>query len=161
MAKQIEFNQTALHPKEALSRKLEQAPLEHAEALLKGYEVLQAAQENGVLDLLQGAITAQDKIVEKVAGYANTPEGINTMRNLLVVGSIVGSVDPDFMHQATKELTAGIDRDTRRRRPGLWGTLRRLTSPDVLIGLSLAITVLEVVGRTVRTQSKNQFEGRS
>jgi len=151
VAKQITFIKTPLQPREALARKLEEAPIEHAAALLNAYDVLQAAHEHGLLDVLKGAISAEDTIIEKVAGYADTPEGIRLMRNLLLVGAIVGSLDPDLLHAATKDLRASLSEEAERPQPELWATLKRMTGPDTLSGLSFAITALESLGRTVRT----------
>jgi hypothetical protein len=39
----------------------------------------------------------EDAIIHKVAGYANTPIGINIMRNLLVLGPLLGSMDPEVL----------------------------------------------------------------
>ena len=117
MAQQIAFTQKRPDPRVLLAGKLQEAPLEHAEALLKAYDVLQVAHEHGLLDVLEGAISAEDKIIDKVAGYANTPEGIHILRNLLVAGRIVGSVDPDLLHESSKELTASIERESAKPRP--------------------------------------------
>ncbi|MHB8392111.1 MAG: hypothetical protein ACYDBH_21465, partial [Acidobacteriaceae bacterium] len=61
---------------EELRAKVENAPLQHAEALLAAYQLLQQAQDHGVLDTLRGAIGAGDAIVDKAAEYASSPEAI-------------------------------------------------------------------------------------
>jgi uncharacterized protein YjgD (DUF1641 family) len=154
MAKQIEFKKTPAHPAEALHRKLQAAPLDNAEAVLKVYELLNMAEKHGVLDILRGAISAENTIIEKAAGYANTPEGINIMRNVLVLGKVVASVDPDFLHDASKELTESVVAESRKQPSGLFGTMRRMFSGDALRGLCILIAGLESLGRTARKREQ-------
>src|SRR5262249_12602289 len=53
---------------------LDAARTQHADAILAGYEVLQGLHDQGVLDLLRGALGARDSIVELAASTASTPE---------------------------------------------------------------------------------------
>jgi len=52
---------------------LEQAPEEHAEAILAAYEVLQELHNRGVLEILRGGLAASDEILEKVVDNAGRP----------------------------------------------------------------------------------------
>ncbi|AXC09600.1 hypothetical protein ACPOL_0215 [Acidisarcina polymorpha] len=154
MAKQIEFKQVAAPPEEALRLKVETAPFEHGEALLKAYALLETANKHGILDLLRGAISAEDTILNKVAGYANTPEGINTMRNLLVLGKSLGTLNPDFLREASQDLAASVQDECKKQPAGLFATTRRMFSGDALRGLYILIAGLEALGRTARKREK-------
>jgi uncharacterized protein YjgD (DUF1641 family) len=154
MAKYLNFKYPGASREEALQEKLEAAPLENAEALLKAYALLDIANKHGILDVLKGAISAEDTIIDKVAGYANTPEGINIMRNFLVVGRVVGGVDPDFLHEASQNLTTGVLDECKQQPAGLFGTMRRMFSGDALRGLYILIAGLEALGKTAREREK-------
>ena len=57
MAQPISLSQDQVprrDPRVVLQSRLQDAPAEHAEALLAGYEVLQGFHDSGVLDLLRG-----------------------------------------------------------------------------------------------------------
>jgi len=54
---------SATRGKNYVSR-LEQAPVEHAEAILAGFEVLQALHDRGVLELLRGMLDGSNKVLE-------------------------------------------------------------------------------------------------
>jgi uncharacterized protein YjgD (DUF1641 family) len=153
MAKYIEFKHTPTPPAEALAGKIEAAPYDHAEAVLKAFALLDIAEKRGILDILHGAIGAEDAIIDKVAGYANTPAGIHTMRNLLVLAKLFSSIDPDLLGEASKDLTASLVKETRKPRAGFFSTVARLFSGDTLRGLAIAMAALESVGRTARIQS--------
>jgi len=154
MAKYIEYKPAAATREEVLRRKLEDAPLDHAEALLKAYALLDAANQHGILDLLRGLISAEDKILDKVAGYASTQDGINTLRNLLVLGKLMGSIDPDLFGQGAKDLTATILQESKRRPRGFLPAAQRLRKSDAQRGLSIIIAALESIGRTARVHAR-------
>jgi uncharacterized protein YjgD (DUF1641 family) len=153
MAKYIEFQHPVALPVEAVQHKLEAAQIRHADALVKTYALLDAAEKRGLLDLLRGAIDAEGLIVDKAAGYANTPEGINTMRNLLVLGKFFGSVDPEILTETTDDLTASVVREARHRPAGIFSLLKRLLSGDALRGFAVTVAALESIGRTARSQA--------
>jgi uncharacterized protein YjgD (DUF1641 family) len=154
MAKYLNFQYPGASREEALQKKLDAAPLENAEALLKAYALLDIANQHGILDVLKGAISAEDTIIDKVAGYANTPEGINILRNLLVAGRVAGSLDPDLLHSASRNFTASVVNECKHKPTGLFGTMRRMFSGDALRGLSIVIAGLEALGKTARDREK-------
>ena len=102
-----------------LRLRLEQAPADHAEAILAGYEVLQGLHDTGTLEVLRGVLGGSDKILEILVEASKTPEAIRGIRTLLIVLKLAGSIDPDQLHAALE----GGD-----RRPLLSG--RSASEPD-------------------------------
>src|SRR6266446_10085378 len=85
-----------------LQSRLQDAPLQHAEALLSGYEVLQALHDRGVLDLLRGGLGSSDKVLSIVVDAAKTPEAIKATRNLLILSKVVFTLEPDLLENIAK-----------------------------------------------------------
>src|ERR1700719_1136714 len=83
MAQPIPLEIPPRNPRAELRSRLEQAPEEHAEAVLAAYEVLQELHNRGVLEILRGGLAASDEILEKIVDNARTPEAIRAIRNLL------------------------------------------------------------------------------
>ena len=81
MAKPIAFKPITVDFKADLQRRLEKAPDEHAAALLAAYDVLEAAYDEGLLDILHGLIASKDTIITTLSRYAKQPEGIAGIRN--------------------------------------------------------------------------------
>jgi hypothetical protein len=81
MAKPIAFKPITVDFKADLRKRLEKAPDEHAAALLAAYDVLEAAYDEGLLDILHGLIASKDKIITTLSGMAREPEGITGIRN--------------------------------------------------------------------------------
>lgn len=135
--------------RDELFRKLQTAPAEHAAALLSAYELLQEAHDHGVLDTLRGAIGAGETFVTTAADYANTPEGIRTMRNLLALVRLMGEIDPQVLHSMTESFS-----DAQRHQPSgeqeppsLWQIFRRFRSKDSRRTLALLAGFTEAFGR--------------
>src|SRR5712692_5505302 len=96
MARPIPLELPRRDPREALRSRLEKAPLEHAEAILAGYEVLQGLHDQGVLELLRGVLGAGGKEIEIAAEAAQAPEAVRAIRNLVVLGKTLAEIDPDL-----------------------------------------------------------------
>jgi uncharacterized protein YjgD (DUF1641 family) len=97
MARPIRLELPPRDPREELRKRLEQAPVEHAEALLDSYELLGKLHEHGVFELLRGALGASDKLIETAVDAAKSDEAIRAMRNAIILGKILGSINPDVL----------------------------------------------------------------
>ena len=86
--------------KELLTR-LENAPAEHAEALLDAFELIQQAHDAQVFQLLRGLLSAKDHLLETVVRETETPAAIHALRNAIIFGKMMSSVNPDLMTSAS------------------------------------------------------------
>src|SRR3954452_3605932 len=94
MAQPISRRPPIADPKVELLARLQDAPAEHDAALLSAYEVLQGLHDEGVFELLRGALGSRDQLVEIAveAGGASGP--IRGVRNLMLLLNLVGEIDP-------------------------------------------------------------------
>jgi len=151
MANPISFIPKSVDPKLELQRRLEAAPNEHAEALLVAFDLLEEAHRQGVLDALHGAIVAKDTIVGLVAKYSAEPLSVNAIRNLLALGKILGTLEPEPLSQLSKEMAVAIDSHKREQEPpSLWQLFKRASSPDARRGLSFMTLMLSAIGRSTK-----------
>jgi len=149
MAQPIPLEIPPRNPRAELRARLEQAPEEHAEAVLAAYEVLQELHNRGVLDIMRGFLAASDDILEKVVENIRTPEAIRAIRNLLFWRQILGSIEPEWFKGIFQAIPEGIAEATAERdQPvSFFRLLRRLTSKDSLRGLTAAVDFLQAFGR--------------
>lgn len=133
--------------------RLEDAPEQHAEALLSAYEVLQAMHEQGVLDILRAGLSAKDQILEKAVDAANTPEAIRAIRNLLFWRSILGSIEPEWFQGLFQAIPEGIAQATaERKKPvSVWQIMRRVCSRDSRRAMAAGLDFLEAFGRHLQS----------
>ena len=149
MAQPIPLQIPPRNPREKLQSRLEQAPEDHAEAMLAAYEVLQQLHDRGVLELARGMLAAGDDILEKVVDQVRTPESVRAIRNLIFWQHILGSIEPDWFKGIFKAIPEGLAKATAEpdKPIGLFGLMRRLMTKDGLRGLAAATDFLQAFGR--------------
>lgn len=103
----------------ALQARLDAAPIEHVDAILSAYELLQELQDQGVLDLFRGLAGSRGEIIAKLSEAANTPESIAAMRNIVSMLRILGSIDPEILHGVAEIVTKPA-----KSRRSLWKAVR-------------------------------------
>ena len=151
MANPIQFVPKSVDPKLELQRRLAAAPNEHAEALLVAFDLLEEAHRQGVLDALHGAIGAKDTVVRLLAKYSAEEISVNAIRNLLALGKMLGSLDPEPISNLSKEMAAALAAHKNEQEPpSLWRLFRRSTNADARRGLSLMTMMLCAFGRSTR-----------
>jgi uncharacterized protein YjgD (DUF1641 family) len=140
-----------------LQSRLEQAPAEHAEAVLAAYEVLQELHNHGLLEIMRGGLAASDELLQKVVDNAKTPEAIRAIRNLFLLQRILGSIEPEWLEGVVQAIPEGIAQaKAERDQPvSFFGLLRRLTSKDCRRGLAAAVNFLQAFGRNLRPGPKS------
>jgi uncharacterized protein YjgD (DUF1641 family) len=153
MAQPILLEIQPRNPRAELRSRLDQAPEQHAEAVLAAYEVLQELHNHGVLEIMRGALAASDELLEKVVDNARTPKAIRGVRNLLFWRRTLGSIEPEWFKGIFQAIPEGIAQATaERERPvSFFGLLRRLSNKDTLRGLAAAIDFLEAFGRHLQS----------
>jgi uncharacterized protein YjgD (DUF1641 family) len=152
MALPIRFEPLARDAREELRDRLDKAPLEHAEALLSGYEVLQGLHERGVLDILKGALSASDTLLETVVEVAKTPEAIRSVRNLLLLSQVLGNIEPELLDGIVRSIPEGLAQVSAKRSetPGLFSLLQKFCSKDSRRALGAIAELLESVGKGLK-----------
>jgi uncharacterized protein YjgD (DUF1641 family) len=155
MARPIPLELPKRDPREELRSRLEQAPIEHAEAVLAGFEVLQGLHDRGVLELLRGVLDGGNKILEIVVEATKTPEAIRGIRNLLIMTKIIGAIDPELLEKfavAVPDALAGAAKAEEKDPPGFWEVLRIVRSRNLRRGLAVMNSALETLGRNFSTK---------
>ena len=97
MAQPISFKSPPKDPREELRNRLENAPVEHAEALLDCYALLEELHAHGVLQVVRGVIGASDKLVEATVEAAKAELSVRALRNIIILGKMLGSINPDLL----------------------------------------------------------------
>ena len=155
MARPIPLELPKRDPREELRSRLEQAPAEHAEALLAGLEVLQGLHDRGVLEVLRGVLDGGNKILEIAVEASQTPEAVRGIRSLIIMTKMVGSIDPELLKKFTEavpDALAGAVKAQEKEPPGFWEALRILRSKNMRRGLAVMNSALEALGKKPSTE---------
>lgn len=143
-------------PREALYHRLEKAPLEHVEALLAAYEVLQGLHDRGVLETLRGALGSSDKVLQILVDAANTPETITGIRNFMILTRIAGTLEPELLEALAQALPEGLAQAKTPEPLGLWNLLKKLSSKGTRRALTVMICVLESLGKSLGASERDR-----
>jgi uncharacterized protein YjgD (DUF1641 family) len=131
---------------------LDAARIEHADAILAGYEVLQALHDQGILDALRGALGARDSIVELAASTASRPESVRALRNVVLLAQALGTIDPAVLADVTRAVPAAFIRETTKgaEPPGLFGLVRIFLGRDFRRWIAAMMALAVTFGRNLR-----------
>jgi uncharacterized protein YjgD (DUF1641 family) len=146
MAQPIAFH-APTNPAPANLERLRNAPAEHAEAILSGYELLQVLHDRGVLNLLRGLVGGGDAVIGTIADAVDTPESIRAIRNFLLLTSFFANIPPDVLTSLVDTANAGAKREKAHKAPGLLHLLWRLRNDDSRHAASIALDLLEGLGK--------------
>jgi uncharacterized protein YjgD (DUF1641 family) len=149
MAAPIKFAPSRPDARQELLHRLEQAPGEHAAALLSIYELLQGLHDRGVLDALNGALSSSNFLLDTMVETANTPENIRAIRNLLVLSQILGKLEPDVLGHLIGVLPEALEQisQSNSKAPSLLSLLQKFNSQDSRRGMAFAAGLLESLGK--------------
>ena len=152
MARPIRLELPSRDPREELRKRLEEAPVEHAEALLDSYELLGKLHEHGVFELLRGALGASDKLIETAVDAAKSDEAIRAMRNAIILGKILGSINPDVLQGVAVAVgeTLGCYEEPVIEPPGLILLLSQFSHKEQRRSMALLNKFLKSFGNQIK-----------
>lgn len=145
-----------------LNVQLQQAPMKHAQAILAGYEVLQALHDQGVLDVMRGVLGGGEKILEQAVEVASGPEAIRASRNLLLLVQALGEIEPALLSDLTRAVPKALVQTNAEEKnpPGLiklFSTFWR--NKDFRRGLAAVNDLLEIFGRNLTGKARDNKDG--
>ena len=152
MAKPIALDVTPRDPRAELRRRLDEAPEEHAEAILELYRLLDELHESGILRLLRGAVASSDTILEAAVGAANSADGIRAMRNGIILLKLLGSIDPNLVQAYASAATETLhSQHAVADPPGLFTLLSEFRQPELRRSIMLVNRFLEMLGPRLKS----------
>ena len=152
MAKLVDFRTfTPKDSREDLARRLQEAPNEHAEALLAGYDLLQRLHEKGIIDLLNGLLSAGDTVVERVVDLISSREAVTALRMALILGNLLTSIDPEKLHA----VISGAENDEP---PSLMSIGKQAISKEARRGMAVGLGLLAVFGASLGKQQTHKHD---
>lgn len=151
MAKPIAYAPPDVDARSQLIQRLQEAPQEHAEALLEAYDILRLLHEKGILELLKGALGSGEKVLQILTETLEMKETVRTIRNFVILTKIVGGLDPRLLESIQSAVTENIARARNQDPPGLLKVGGRLASRGSRRALGMLAGVMETVGQNLIT----------
>ncbi len=154
MAVPLAFKPAPIDVHQELMHRVEAAPREHAEALLGAWDLLQAAHDQGLLEILHGLLGGRDIIAEKLAVAAKSDEAVALIRNAMALSRIVAAFNPDMLQRMAQSVEGAIAPPAGGAQPSeppsLWQLFGKLREPDTRRGMGFALEMLNAFGRSTK-----------
>ncbi len=150
MAQPIPFHPPASDPHAAAAEHLKHAPHENAEALLSALAILQSLHDEGVLEIIRGGLGSRDKLLQILVNAANAPESIQSLRNLLILAKLAGTLDPKLLESVTQAVPEGLAAASTDKPVGILQLLKRLCSQDTLRAVAAVVCMLQSIGKALK-----------
>jgi uncharacterized protein YjgD (DUF1641 family) len=145
MATAVDFREfTPRNSRDDLIRRMEQAPVEHAEAVLAAYALLERLHEKGIIDLVNGLLSAGDTVVERLVDVISSREMVTALRMALILTDLLNSIDPDKLH--------AVISNAGKETPSLLAIAKQATSKDARRGIAAAVGLMNVLGEALHAQ---------
>jgi uncharacterized protein YjgD (DUF1641 family) len=119
--------------------------------VLAGYEVLQGLHDHGVLELMRGTLGGSEKILEQVVTVASGPGSIRATRNLLLLITALGEIDPALLSDLTRAIPKALVQAhaEESKPPGLFKLMTTFWNKDFRRGLAAFNDLLAAFGRNL------------
>lgn len=152
MARPVSLELPPRDPREELRKRLEQAPVAHAEALLDSYELLEQLHRHGVFELLRGALGASEKLIETAVDAAKSEESVRAIRNAVILGKILGSINPEVLQGIAVAVsqTLGCYEKPVVEPPGIVALLGQFRHKELRRSMALLNEFLMTFGSQIR-----------
>jgi uncharacterized protein YjgD (DUF1641 family) len=136
-------------------QEIETALLDNKEAILKSLDIVRHMNDRGVLSLLSGLFSEGDKVLNVLVKAADKPEATNTLKNLLLMVGVLGTINVQQLEPLLLKLNSGIARvaeykDNEDEKLGYFDIVRSLKDPEINNALSLLFEFLKGMGEDTR-----------
>jgi uncharacterized protein YjgD (DUF1641 family) len=141
-----------------LQSRLDNAPVEHAEAILESFELLQELHDRGVLQVLRGALGTSDKIVASAVETARTEQSINALRNAIILARMLGAINPEVLQSVATAAaqTLGSQEKLVIEPPGLFKLLSQFRHKELRRSVAFINRFLETLGKQLGAHGTSQ-----
>lgn len=143
-------------------KEVEDALVQNKQALLESLSVLSHMQDKGILSLLNGLFGQGDKVLEILVKTADTPETSNTLKNILLMFGVLGTINVKQLEPILLKVNSGVERvaqhnDTEEK-TSYFDLLRALKDPEINRALTLLMTFLKGMGEKTEHKERSTEE---
>ncbi|MBM7693924.1 uncharacterized protein YjgD (DUF1641 family) [Peribacillus deserti] len=130
---------------------VQNALVESKESILEVLKTLNHMQERGVLSLISALFGQGDKVMEILVKKADTPETANTLKNLLLMVGVLGTLNVQQLEPILLKVNSGIarvaDHKDTEEKTGILDIMRSLRDPEINRSITLLLNFLKGMGQ--------------
>jgi hypothetical protein len=129
-----------------LQRRIASAPRDHAEAVLKSYELLQRLHDCGALAIANGLLGAGPTVISKLTDVVSSGPAVTTLQIGLILGKIATDIDANRIERLVADSITV---------PSWWRILRLALKKETRQALGLSLGLLSAFGAAIGKQHEN------
>lgn len=130
---------------------VENALIENKESILELLQMLNHMHDRGILSLLTGLFGQGDKVMDILVKKADTPETANTLKNLLLMVGVLGTINVKQLEPILLKVNSGIARVAEEKdtdeKTGVFDIMRSLKDPEINRSVTLLLNFLKGMGQ--------------
>lgn len=140
-------------------QEVEDALVGNKEAILESLQVIQHMHDRGFLSLLNGLFGQGDEVLRILMHKADSPETANTLKNLLLMVGVLGTLNVRQLEPILLKINAGIARvaevKDHEEEMGYFDIFRSLKDPEVNRSITFLFEFLKGMGEDTRELERN------
>jgi uncharacterized protein YjgD (DUF1641 family) len=160
--KRIELTEEEIHRREV--QEIEDALINHKDALLEVLQIVQHMQDKGILAMLRGLFGQGEAVLDVLVKKMNHPETTNFIKNILLMAGTLGTIDVKQLEPVILKVNSGIamladKRDeNEKEQTGYFDLIRSIKDPDVNRSITMLLTFLKGMGQDTAHNERNTQE---
>ncbi|SFE36239.1 DUF1641 domain-containing protein [Alteribacillus iranensis] len=141
-------------------REIEDALIDNKEAILQTVDILNHANNNGLLSLVNGLLSEGEQVLKVLMDAINKPESTNAIRNLLLILGVAGKLNIKELEPILLKVNNGIEHVSENsgsgQKTGYLDLVRALKDPEINRALTLMMTFLKGMGQDTDDEMKSK-----
>ncbi|MCA0172820.1 DUF1641 domain-containing protein [Bacillus sp. RAR_GA_16] len=146
-------------------KEIEDALIEHKDALLETLSVVGGMKERGILTLMNGLFGEGDRVLKVIVDLLNVPENTTALKNLMLLFGAAGKINVQDLEPLLLKVNAGIENVAENsegmEKTGYLDLLRALKDPEINRSLTILITFLKGMGKDTENEEQVNDKSRS
>ncbi|WP_160723718.1 DUF1641 domain-containing protein [Bacillus sp. USDA818B3_A] len=131
-------------------REIEDSLLKNKQALLDTLDLVMHMHDRGVIPLLSGLFAEGDKVLQILISKVDSKETANTLKNLLLMVGVLGTLNVKQLEPILLKLNAGIARVSESKNDdaeiGYFDIVRSLKDPEINRSIAFFFEFLKGMG---------------
>jgi uncharacterized protein YjgD (DUF1641 family) len=162
--RRIELTEEEKHRHEV--QEIEDALINHKDAILEVLQIVQHMQDKGILAMLRGLFGQGEAVLDVLVKKMNHPETTNFIKNILLMAGTLGTIDVKQLEPIILKVNSGIARMAEKRdvyeneneQTGYFDLIRSIKDPDVNRSITMLLTFLKGMGQDTAHNERNTQE---
>ncbi|WP_240375485.1 DUF1641 domain-containing protein [Bacillus piscicola] len=141
-------------------REIEDALIENKEAIFKTLDILNEADNKGLLNMVSGLLHEGENVLQVAVKTMNKPETTNTIRNVLLMMGTASLINVQELEPLLLKINKGIEQVAEKsdtdEKTGYFDMARSLKDPEINRALTIMLAFLKGMGAKTEDEMRSK-----